>query len=247
MNNSNTKFELWPAIDLMDGNPVRLTQGDFSQKKEYAVSLESIIQQFEIFATGIHVIDLEGARSGKIKNEAVIKKIISCRSLPLQLGGGIRSVDAMENWISEGASRVIVGSKALTDSNFFNRCIDDFITEKIIISIDVKEEKVMINGWEKESNRTIYEFLESLLKKGFKKFMVTDIRKDGTLKGPSLNLYKELRKRFPEIYLLAAGGVGTIDDLRLLRTVGCNGAIFGKSFYEGMISLQELNQFKNAC
>lgn len=246
MDNNQTVFELWPAIDLMGGSPVRLTNGDFKSKNQYDLSFQEIVEQFETFASGIHIIDLDGARSGSVKNAQAIKTIINSAQLPIQLGGGIRTLESIEQWLFLGVSRVIIGTKALTDPELVQRFTNEFEADQIVISVDVKQGKVMTKGWTEENDIGAFEFIEDQIKKGFRKFMVTDIEKDGTLQGASTELYRDLKRKFPSIYLLAAGGVGNIQDLKDLKATGINGAIFGKAFYEGQISIEELNQFNNA-
>ncbi len=246
MDNTQTAFELWPAIDLMGGRPVRLTKGDFASKNEYNVSLEEIVEQFETFASGIHIIDLDGARRGAVKNVDPVKTIIGAATLPIQLGGGIRTLESIEQWLFLGVTRVIIGTKALTEPELIQRFTDRFGGEQIVISVDVKKGKVMTKGWTEEHEISAFEFIEDQVKKGLYNFIVTDIEQDGTLQGASNQLYRELKTEFPGIYLLAAGGVGSITDLRALKETGISGAIFGKAFYEGQISVEQLNQFHNA-
>ncbi len=246
MNKQSKNFELWPAIDLIDGMPVRLTKGDFELKTEYDLPIASIINQFETFASGIHIIDLDGARTGSIKNSATIETIINAASLPIQLGGGIRTINAVEQWLSMNINRLIIGTKALTDPSLLQSATKQYGTDKIVISVDIKQNKVMTNGWKDSNNVDIFNFIEKLLESGFKNYMVTDIERDGTLEGASVDLYYQLKNTFPEIYVLAAGGIGKINDLIELRETGINGAIFGKAFYEKNISLTELMEFNNA-
>lgn len=246
MNNATSAFELWPAIDLMEGSPVRLTNGDFAAKNKYDVSLKKIVKQFETFASGIHIIDLDGARSGRVQNSKTIQSLIDSTQIPIQLGGGIRTLEAIEEWLFRGINRVIIGTKALTNPALIQQFTNNFGFDQIVISTDIKQGKVMTNGWTESNEISVFQFIEDEIQKGFQKFIVTDIEQDGTLKGASIELYKELKKRFPNIYLLAAGGVGSIKDLQNLSTTGINGAIFGKAFYEGKISVEELNLLNNA-
>ena len=246
MNNTQAPFELWPAIDLMNGMPVRLTKGDFESKKEYDLSLNQIITQFESFAAGIHIIDLDGARSGSVKNSKTIQIIIDKATLPIQLGGGIRSYKAIDKWLGMDINRIILGTKALTDPSLLQSAAKQYGADRIVISVDIKQNKVMTNGWKDSNEIDIFKFIEELMNSGFYNYMVTDIERDGTLKGASLDLYYQLKNEFPDIYILAAGGIGKIDDLIELQETGISGAIFGKAFYEAHISLAELKGFNNA-
>lgn len=245
MNSNLNTFELWPAIDLMNGGPVRLTKGDFDAQSQYALSFNDIVAQFETFASGIHIIDLDGAKSGVLTNTKAVADIISLATLPVQLGGGISTLECLNEWMKVGINRAIIGTKALTDPILLQRFIEDFGPEKIMISVDIKNGKVMTKGWTESNEIGAFEFIESLIQKGVYKFMVTDIEQDGTLQGASNDLYRALKIKFPDIYLLAAGGVGCIKDLQDLKDTGISGAIFGKAFYEGKISVEELNQFNN--
>jgi phosphoribosylformimino-5-aminoimidazole carboxamide ribotide isomerase len=246
MNNNQNTFELWPAIDLMNGGPVRLTKGDFEAQSQYALSFNDIVAQFETFASGIHIIDLDGAKSGVLTNTKAVSDIMNLATLPVQLGGGISTFECLNEWMTVGINRAIIGTKALTDPDLLARFITNFGVDKIMISVDVKQGKVMTKGWTESNEIGAFEFIESLIQKGIYKFMVTDIEQDGTLQGASNDLYRALKNKFPNIYLLAAGGVGCIGDLQDLKATGISGAIFGKAFYEGKISIEELNQFNNA-
>ncbi len=247
MDNKKTTFELWPAIDLMGGAPVRLTKGDFGAKDEYDVSFEDIVKQFETFAFGIHIIDLDGAQSGAVQNSVAVETILGTASLPVQLGGGLRTFESIKSWLELGVGRVIIGTKALTDPGLMQRLRERFRTDQIVMSVDVKQGKVMTKGWTESNEVGAFEFMASLVEQGFQNFMVTDIEQDGTLQGASVELYKKLKNQFPQIYLLAAGGVGSLQDLEDLKSTGISGAIFGKAFYEGKISVEDLNAFTNAC
>ena len=248
MIHQKTDFELWPAIDLMDGTTVRLTNGEFDSKTSYGLSLGEIIQPFKTFAAGIHIVDLDGAREGQIKNYQAIKTSLALADsqLPVQLGGGIRTLEAVDNCFQIGINRLIIGTQALEDAQFLEKCAQRWGADKFLISVDIKNNQMMTNGWTKGQNISALEFIEQQIKRGFWQFMVTDIDRDGTLQGASSELYRCLRKAFPRAYLLAAGGVGSLQDLQDVKATGINGAIFGKAFYEGRISAPELNQLNDA-
>ena len=236
-------FSLWPAIDLMDGKPVRLTRGVFGSKTEYRTSFDDILSSFHEFATGIHVIDLDGARDGQVRNIDAVKSILETARLPVQLGGGIRTFDDACSWLELGIHRIIIGTKALVDPDMLNQCAATYGTNRIVISADVKDDKIMTDGWLKSHNVDVRAFLDARIADGFENFMVTDISRDGTLDGASTQLYRMLATEYPTVNLLAAGGVGSLADIKAIQFAGASGAIFGKAFYEGHVSTDELKAF----
>ncbi len=227
----------------MNGKPVRLTHGSFDAKTEYDISFDAILNSFHGFATGIHVIDLDGARDGRGRNTEAVKSILEKSRLPIQLGGGIRSREDADTWLDLGIQRVIIGTKALVDPDLLNQCANRFGADRILISADVLNGNIMTDGWAKSHNINISTFLRERIADGFENFMVTDIARDGTLKGASTQFYKELATTFPTINLLAAGGVGSLADIKSIQKAGASGAIFGKAFYEGRVSADELETF----
>ncbi len=227
----------------MDGKPVRLFRGAFDNKTEYDAPFNDIVSSFHAFATGIHVIDLDGARDGQIRNIDAVKAILEKSRLPIQLGGGIRSVNNARKWLDLGVQRVIIGTKALSNPELLHQCAGIYGTSRIVISADVLDGKIMTEGWLKSHNVDVFAFLRARIDDGFENFMVTDISRDGTLEGASTELYRELARNYPKIDLLAAGGVGSLADIKAIQAAGASGAIFGKAYYEGRVSADELEAF----
>ncbi|MCK5460978.1 1-(5-phosphoribosyl)-5-[(5-phosphoribosylamino)methylideneamino]imidazole-4-carboxamide isomerase [Candidatus Gracilibacteria bacterium] len=238
-------FELWPAVDLIDGKVVRLFQGDFNQKKSYEVDLETLLSTFNTFATGIHIVDLEGAKMGSPKNIEMLKKIKALTSLPIQFGGGIRNRISIETVLSSGADRVILSTQVAESPTILKEYLKIFDKTEIVVSVDVKDSKVMTRGWTQASDFSLNEFLSLIQELGITKTIITNINSDGTLGGVKESLYRKVKKIFPELYILAAGGVGSIADIERLQEIGIAGVVFGKAFYEKRITEKELNQFKN--
>lgn len=233
-----------PAIDIMDGKAVRLTQGDYAQKKVYGEDPLTIAKNFE--AAGIrrlHLVDLDGAKARKLVNMKVLQKIADHTGLVIDFGGGITNTAAVETVLSAGASLVTVGSIAITDPLLLRSWADRFGAERFFIGADVWREQVKIKGWLEDGGTDVFSFLSSMIEHGFKHFFCTDISKDGLLQGPSIELYRQLVQQFPLVELVASGGVQSIADLHLLEQAGCSGAIVGKAIYEGNISLNEITIF----
>jgi phosphoribosylformimino-5-aminoimidazole carboxamide ribotide isomerase len=237
-------MEIIPAIDIIEGKCVRLTQGDFGQKKIYHDNPLEIAKKFE--SAGIqrlHVVDLDGAKTGNVQNWDVLKQIASHTGLKIDFGGGIKDLETAGRILNDGASWITIGSMAVKDPATFDRMIETFGANKILLGADVKDHKVMISGWLEKTSFNIFEFIEAQIKKGISQIFCTDISKDGKLQGPSLELYAEIIERFPELYFIASGGVSKKEDLELLKAIGCKGAIVGKAIYENRISLEELASF----
>lgn len=233
-----------PAIDIIDGKCVRLTQGDYNQKKEYNSNPLEVAREFE--AAGIkrlHLVDLDGAKAKKVINLEVLQKIASQTNLQIDFGGGVQSTEDLKAVFEAGAQQVTGGSIAIKNEALFTEWIQEFGGEKIILGADVKDEHIAIHGWQESSEQHIFDFLENYLAKGLQYVICTDVSKDGALQGTSNELYAEILKRFPSIKLIASGGVSKLDDLILLDQMGIYGVIVGKAIYEKRISLEELNQF----
>jgi phosphoribosylformimino-5-aminoimidazole carboxamide ribotide isomerase len=237
-------FELWPAIDLIDGKPVRLYKGDYDQKTEYETSLSTLAKQFSRVAFGIHVVDLEGAKKQKPVNFKAFQEIFSSSKIPFEVGGGIRNTQDIENLLAAGAKRVILGTSALKNPKFLQDAVNTFSPEKIVVGVDAKDGMVATHGWEEKSNVDAEEFIEKLQKKfGIQTIIFTDIATDGTLSGPPLKTFARLVKKFPTLHIIASGGIANMNDIQKLKEIGVQGAIFGKAFYENKISLEELENF----
>ena len=231
-----------PAIDIIDGKCVRLTKGDYSTKKVYNEDPLEIAKEFE--GNGIqylHLVDLDGARSGKIINHKVLSEIASKTSLNIDFGGGLKSDSDLKIAFDSGATQITGGSIAVKDRDTFINWLDQFGAEKIILGADYKDRMIATNGWEEGSELDVLDFIQGYEARGVRSVISTDIAKDGMLQGPSLELYKEILEK-TNVELIASGGVSNMQDLYDLKELGCNGAIVGKAIYEGNISLKELSE-----
>ncbi|HEY8404647.1 MAG TPA: 1-(5-phosphoribosyl)-5-[(5-phosphoribosylamino)methylideneamino]imidazole-4-carboxamide isomerase [Flavobacteriales bacterium] len=236
-------MEIIPAIDLINGQCVRLSQGDFDSKKVYSSNPLEVAKQFE--EAGIkrlHIVDLDGAKSGKICNLPVLETIASNTSLMIDMGGGIRSNDDVAALLNAGAAFVSVGSIAYKQPIMFKEWLNTFGADKFLLGADVKDEKIAVHGWLENTDYSVYDFINEHLSNGIKQVFCTDIATDGMLKGPSIYLYKKLLERFPSIHLIASGGVSSIEDVKQLDAIGCHGVIIGKAIYEGKIAMHELTE-----
>ena len=234
-------IELIPAIDIIEGKCVRLTEGDYDQKKVYNEDPVAVAKEFEKLGfKRLHVVDLDGAKAKHIVNEAVLKGIISETSLTVDFGGGIKSEEDLAKAFDAGAKMVTLGSIAVTGRDFTCRCIERFGAEKIVLGADVRNGKISINGWKEDSTEDLIPFLQYYVDKGIKNVLCTEISKDGTLTGPAIELYKEIMKHFPHIHLIASGGVSSNEDIEALEVAGIPAVVFGKAFYEGRISVEQL-------
>ena len=237
-------IELIPAIDLIDGKCVRLTQGDYDTKKVYNEDPLEVAKMFE--AHGIrrlHVVDLDGARQGRIINYRVLERLATRTALVIDFGGGLKQEDDLEIAFESGAQMVTGGSIAVRNPDLFCRWIDRYGSGKIILGADVKDRRIAVNGWKDESTCELFPFLKDYTQKGIEKVICTDISCDGMLAGPSLDLYKEILAEHPTLYLIASGGVSSIADIEALHEAGVPAVIFGKALYEGRITLKELQAF----
>lgn len=228
------------AIDIIDSACVRLTQGDYSRKTLYGKDPLDVARELE--ACGIkylHLVDLDGAREGKIRNHGVLEAIAGNTGLKVDFSGGLRSDDDLRTAFSCGASQVTCGSIAVTQPDLFLKWLADYSPEKIILGADFRQRKVAAGGWLSGSDNDILSFLQQYRSEGVKYAMCTDIEKDGMLGGPSIDIYREIVE-IEGLSLIASGGITTAADIMILRKTGCEGAIIGKAIYEGKISLKEL-------
>lgn len=231
-------MNLFPAIDLIGGKAVRLVKGDYAQVTVYSDSPVKVAKYFEeCGAKYLHVVDLEGARDGSLANLETIKDIIKNTGLFVEVGGGIRSIPTVKKYIEAGASRVIIGTAAVTDPEFLETAVKEY-GDKIAVGVDIKEGMVAIKGWTETSALSCFAFCEKLSGMGIKTIICTDISKDGLLAGTNLELYAELSARF-SMDITASGGVSTLDDVRKLSEMNMYGAILGKALYTGNIDLCE--------
>ena len=233
-----------PAIDIINGNCVRLTHGDFSQQKIYNENPVEVAKQFEDAGLKrLHVVDLDGAKAGRIKNIKVLEAIANATTLQIDFGGGIKEESDVKAVFNAGAQMATIGSLAVKEPDLLAKWIDEYGTDKFFIGADVYEEKIKISGWLEDGAIDIFSFLKNMLAIGATQFFCTDIQKDGAMQGASVELYKKIIKQFPGIKLTASGGVTTTIDIELVKETGCCGAIIGKAIYEGLISLADLQKF----
>ena len=234
-------IELIPAIDLIDGKCVRLTKGDYNKKKVYNENTVEIAKGFEEMGfKRLHVVDLDGARSKHIVNVDVLKAITTETNLVVDFGGGIKSEEDIEKAFANGASMVTIGSIAVTQPELFLKWLDQYGAEKLILGADVKNGMISINGWKEDSAEQLLPFLKRYIDHGVKNVLCTEISKDGTLQGPALQLYQEIMAAYPQLHLIASGGVSSNEDIIALDQAGIPAVVFGKAFYEGKINIPEL-------
>ena len=237
-------IELIPAIDIIDGKCVRLSQGDYDSKKVYNENPVEVAKELE--AHGIrrlHVVDLDGAVSHHVVNYRTLEQIASRTSLVIDFGGGVKSDEDLVIAFESGAQMVTGGSIAVKNPERFCHWLQTYGSERIILGADVKDHKIAVNGWKDESACELFPFLEDYIGKGIRKVICTDINCDGMLQGPSISLYKEMLETYPDLYLIASGGVGSTEDIRQLEATGIPAVIFGKALYEGRITFKELEAF----
>ncbi len=234
-------IELIPAIDIIDGKCVRLTKGDYGQKKVYNDDPVDQAKQFEqLGMKRLHVVDLDGAKAKHIVNVEVLRAITAATSLKVDFGGGIKSDGDIEAAFAAGASLVTIGSIAVSQPDTFLKWLDRYGADKIILGADVRNGLVSINGWKEDSAEELLPFLSRYVKAGVKNVLCTEISRDGTLSGPSTELYGKVMDAFPNIHLIASGGVGCNEDIVELDQAGIPAVVFGKAWYEGKINLKEL-------
>ncbi|MBX7174381.1 MAG: 1-(5-phosphoribosyl)-5-[(5-phosphoribosylamino)methylideneamino]imidazole-4-carboxamide isomerase [Pyrinomonadaceae bacterium] len=234
-------IEIIPAIDLIDGKCVRLFQGDFAQKKIYNENPLDVALEFESYGIKrLHLVDLDGAKNGKVTNLKTLERIANGTNLRIDFGGGIKTDGDINSIFDAGAKFASIGSIAVKDSEKFFEWLERFGSEKILLGADVREKRIAINGWLTDTDLNIIPFLENYVSKGVSQVFCTDISKDGVLQGSSNELYAEILAKLPEIKLIASGGVSKIEDVYELQKIGCSGVIIGKAIYEGRITLKEL-------
>ncbi|MGN6438449.1 MAG: 1-(5-phosphoribosyl)-5-[(5-phosphoribosylamino)methylideneamino]imidazole-4-carboxamide isomerase [Agriterribacter sp.] len=236
-------MEIIPAIDIIDGKCVRLTQGDYAQKKIYNEHPLEVAKEFEgAGLQRLHLVDLDGAKAGQVKNWKVLETIAGKTSLIIDFGGGIKKEEDVKIVLNSGAALATVGSIAVKDEKELVRWFNIFGAEKFLLGADVKDEKIAIGGWLETTNIWIYDFIEKYIQHGITQLFCTDVSKDGKLEGPATELYKSITSKFPELHFIASGGVSNLADLHALEQAGCKGAIVGKAIYEGRIRISDLSQ-----
>ena len=234
-------MELIPAIDIIDGQCVRLTKGDYAQKTVYRNHPWEVAKEFEAYGfKRLHVVDLDGAKAKHIVNSDVLQKITTETSLTVDFGGGIKTDEDIEKAFASGAQMVTVGSIAVTNPELFLSWIKKYGADRMILGADVRNGKISINGWKEDSSEDLLPFLRKYVDAGVTNVLCTEISKDGTLQGPAIDLYKRIMQEYPNLHLIASGGVSSIDDIKALEAAGIPAVVFGKAIYEGRINLKEL-------
>ena len=237
-------MQIIPAIDIIEGKCVRLTEGDYAQKKIYNEDPLEVAKQFEgVGLMRLHLVDLDGAKSGKVINWKVLEKIANKTNLVIDFGGGIKSEVTLKTVLDTGATYATIGSLAVKERAIFEQWIEQFGADIFMLGADVHTEKIAVGGWLEKTEIDVYDFIGSYMNKGVTQLFCTDIQKDGKLEGPSIELYQKILQQFPSLQLIASGGVSQLKDLEELRIIGCSAAIVGKAIYENKISLSELSTF----
>jgi phosphoribosylformimino-5-aminoimidazole carboxamide ribotide isomerase len=233
-----------PAIDIIDGKCVRLSKGDYNDKKIYNENPLEVAKAFE--AHGIrflHLVDLDGAKGKGIVNAQVLENIATHTGLNIDFGGGIKSMADAETAFNSGASQITGGSVAVKDPELFLEWLDRFGTEKIILGADTRNGNIAVAGWLEATNESVIPFIDKYVRNGISRVICTDIEKDGMLEGPATHLYKNILDRIDKVQLIASGGIRDFDDIPKLAGIGCEGAIIGKAIYEGCIRLKQIENY----
>lgn len=238
-------MQIIPAIDIIDGKCVRLTQGDYSRKKIYNEDPLEVAKEFE--AGGIrrlHLVDLDGAKAGMVKNWKVLEILAGKTSMVIDFGGGIKKEEDLLKVFQSGARFATIGSLAVKAKEIFGEWLVRFGPARFLLGADVKGGKIAVSGWEETSSVELFDLLSDYHAQGVNQVFCTDVSKDGLLQGPAIQLYTSVLAKFPGIDLIASGGVRGAEDLTELEKIGCNGAIVGKAYYEGLVSIKELYEFE---
>jgi phosphoribosylformimino-5-aminoimidazole carboxamide ribotide isomerase len=235
--------EIIPAIDIIDGKCVRLTQGDYAQKKVYNEHPLEVARAFEDAGLQrLHLVDLDGAKAGAVKNWKVLEALAGKTGLVIDFGGGIKTAADVDIIFNSGAALATIGSLAVKEPDAFMGFLQQYGAERFFLGADVKNEKIAVGGWLETTDKWVYDFIEEYIEKGIRQVFCTDVSKDGLLQGPSLDLYRNIVAKFPQLHFIASGGVSELDDVHRLEEAGCKGVIIGKAIYEGRITLQELSR-----
>jgi phosphoribosylformimino-5-aminoimidazole carboxamide ribotide isomerase len=238
-------MNLIPAIDIIDGKCVRLTQGDYAQKTVYNDDPLEVAKQFEDAGLKrLHLVDLDGAKAGKVTNRKVLESIAKNTSMVIDFGGGIKTEQDLEQVFNAGAALATIGSLAVKNEALFSQWLEKYGADRFLLGADVKNEKIAVGGWLETTDVDVIDFIGKYVRKGISQVFCTDVSKDGKLEGPSVDLYKNIIAAFPDLYFIASGGVSSIADLEELKNIGCKGAIVGKAIYEQRISLAELQKME---
>ena len=236
-----------PAIDLINGQCVRLTKGDYNEKTVYSNDpVEMALSFQEAGLRHLHLVDLDGAKKGEVVNWPVLEAIAKATHLTIDFSGGIKTEDQLKRALDAGAAKVTIGSLAVNRPDTFKDWIVRFGAEKLILGADVLNRQIAVHGWQENSGVDILDFIYGYTLCGIRQVMCTDVSKDGMLQGPSTALYEDILQRFPDLHLIASGGVSSMEDLHTLQKAGCTSAIVGKAIYEGRVTLEELSAFESS-
>ena len=240
----SNKIKIIPAIDIIEGKCVRLSQGDYNQKKVYNENPLEVAKSFEDHGIEhLHLVDLDGAKSAKVVNYAILEKIASNTGLKIDFGGGVKSDEDIKRVLVAGANQITAGSIAVKSPENVYEWISKYGADKIILGADVRDRKIAINGWKEDSGIELFPFLNDFIERGISSTICTDISKDGMMSGSSVELYEEITNEFPTLNLIASGGVSSMNEIKELQDKGLYGAIVGKAIYEGQISLNEIAEY----
>ena len=233
-----------PAIDIIDGKCVRLSEGDFERKKVYDQNPLNVARRFEdAGVTHLHLVDLDGARQKKIINWSVLESIASNTKLQIDFGGGVQSEKDLRTAFECGAHQITAGSIAVNEESVVLKWLEDHGSERIILGADSKDGKIAVSGWTEVTDLDLHRFLSKYVDRGIRYSICTDVSKDGMLQGTNLNMYRSIKQKFPQLFLIASGGVTKIDEIVTLDQIGVNGVIIGKALYEGHIELSQLKDY----
>lgn len=239
-------MKIIPAIDIIEGKCVRLSQGDYATQKVYSEDPLEMAKEFEAYGIQyLHLVDLDGAKAKRIINHNVLERIATHTSLQIDFGGGLKSNEDLKIAFESGAQQITGGSIAVQEADVFMNWLETYGPAKIILGADARDEKIATNGWLKTSELELMPYLKSYSEKGVEQVICTDISKDGMLEGPSVDLYVKILEEVPSVNLIASGGVSALTDLEKLKSIGCSGAILGKALYENRITLKELITFNS--
>lgn len=242
--NDKYKMQIIPAIDIIGGKCVRLEQGDYNKISLYHKEPLEVAKKFEDAGLKrLHLVDLDGAKAGSVKNWKVLETIAGKTALIIDFGGGIKTEKDVSIVFDSGAEIATVGSIAVKDEEELIRWLSKFGADKFLLGADVKNEKIAVSGWQEETKIWVYDFIQKWIDNGIKRIFCTDVSKDGKLEGPAIELYKNIISKFADLFFIASGGVSSVDDLKRLEEIGCKGAIVGKAIYENRIQIKELLSF----
>ena len=234
-------IQIIPAIDLMDGSCVRLEQGRFENKTNYSIDpVEKAMEWEKSGLERLHIVDLNGAKNGNASNLKTVKEICKYTRMKVDYGGGIRATTDLDELFSIGISYITIGSIAVKKPDLFRQWIDTYGPEKFILAADVRKESIAVSGWQETTEMTIFELIETFIKSGLKQVMCTDISRDGMLRGVSIELYRKLKQQYPNLNIIASGGVSSIDDIYTLEKENVDAVIVGKALLEGIIKPEML-------